>query len=147
MSDLPISTCLKSGIIETIKDIQKHGSQVATISPIHGCCHHLASVLFLEGIPTSPDTHGDGQQETKVDFGPRRPREILHVQGLAKNESPDHLGQPVQETVKRTGANVEVGAVDTVKMVSVEPVAGEKHGKEEDDVPVGSQDVDQAEEF
>lgn len=107
----------------------------------------VTGILLLESITTTPDTHGDDKENEPVEFGSRGPRKKFQIQKLTKDKSANHLHEPIEQTVERPGTNVEVGAIDTVEVVSIEPVTRQKHGKEQDDVVVGAKSLIETEEF
>jgi hypothetical protein len=93
--------------------------------------------VLLPGIATTPDNHGESEQDAKGNLSTDTAADTLDIQKRTDNESSDNLGKPVQETVQGLGAGVEVGTVDTVLLVGVEPVGGPEHGEEQDDVGLG----------
>lgn len=106
-----------------------------------------AGILLLESITTTPDTHSDDKEECPVQFGAHGPRKEFQVQKLTKDKGTNHLHKPIEQTVERSGTNVEVGAINTIEVVSVEPVTRQKHGKEQDDVVVGAKSLIEAEQL
>lgn len=100
-----------------------------------------AGELFLESKSTSPDAHRDGEENTPHDFTAGGTREPLQVLKCAEDVSADHLHKPVEQTVERARPDVEVGGVDTVELIPVEPVTGQKHREQQNDIRVTDQSL------
>lgn len=92
------------------------------------------SVARLPGVTTAPDCHGVGKQDAEADPGTDAAAEHLDVQQRADHRRSDDLGKPVEEIIQGSGADGEVGLVDAIHLIGVEPVGGPEHGEEEDDV-------------
>lgn len=103
-----------------------------------------AGILLLESITTTPDSHSDDKEERPVQFGAHGPRKVFQIQKLTKDKGTNHLHKPVEQTVERSGTNIEVGAIDSVEVVSVEPVTRQEHGKEQDDVVLAAKGLVEA---
>lgn len=93
--------------------------------------------MLLPGIATTPDDHGQDEEDTKGDLGTDAAADTVDIQQGTDDHGSDDLSEPVQETVQGLGAGVEVGAVDAVLLVGVEPVGGPEHREEQDDVGLG----------
>lgn len=127
------------GCVEEAVEYEKeHGSDVAAVFEVLGGGYGAAGELFLECVSTTPDAHGDSEQKAEVNASPNRTGEPFHIKRLAKADGTDHLAKPVEQIVEGTCADVEIGPVDAVELVSVEPVAGQEHGEHEDDVVIGA---------
>lgn len=136
----------------TIENVEEHWADVTRVLPVHvwitlGSGDITWWLLLLPGVATSPDSHGEDHERNPAALGSHRSAEILEIQQVAENESPNNLGDPVERVVKGTSTGVEVGAVHRVELVSVEPVRGEEHREEEDDIGVGADGVVEANEL
>ncbi len=96
-------------------------------------CSVLASVCFGEGVPTTPDGHGEDEDEDEADLRSDCTTDFLNIEGIAKEQGAANLGKVVQKTIEGLSAGVEVRSVDSVKLVGVKPVRGPEHGEEKDD--------------
>lgn len=131
------------GVEESVEEVEEHGANelLTTIGPVDkvvrlvllGSGNLTGDLLVLPGEATTPNGHGQNEEDDEGDLGAETATDALVVEGVADNESADDLGEPVEETVEGTGADVEHGAVETVVLVGVEDVGGEEHREEEDD--------------
>lgn len=155
-SNVPVDKALPDGVVHAVEEVKKHGSHVARGSPVGR--HELArgnslrgdistSVPLLPGIATAPDRHRQSEEHEKPNTGTDTAADLLNVQEGPDQSRSDDLGEPVQEAVQRLGAGVEVGGVDAVLLVGVEPVGGPEHGEEKDDVGLGPDGVPQADDL
>ena len=138
-------------VIEAVENIEKHGPDVAGRRPIlaHGVFGRGlgAGVLLLPRVSPAPDDKGEAEENRPHDLRLQAAPHALHVQGVAEDEGAPDLAEPVEHAVEGAGADVELGRVEVVELVGVEPVAGEEHGKEEDDPGVGPEDLVQADDL
>jgi hypothetical protein len=93
----------------------------------------LTSVGLLKGISATPDSKGQHKQGSPSGLGTGASAHALSIKQISPNGSSDNLSHPVQQTVEGLCAGIEVGAVDSVLLVDVEPVGDEEHGEEKDD--------------
>lgn len=96
-------------------------------------CAGLCACVILKGVPTAPDDHGEDEKCYPGDLGFNRSRQPLHVEAVPEDKGTSHLHEPVEEIVEGAGTGAEVGTVDVVELVGVEPVGGPEHGEKEDD--------------
>lgn len=142
VSNIPVDRGLPDGIIETVEEVQEHRAHIARGGPVRGdkvrVGDGLARVALLPGVAASIDDHGEGEQDEQRRLGADGAAEVLEVEERSVGGGGDNLGKPVQEVVERLGAGVEVGGVDGILLVGVEPVGGPEHGEEQDDGGLGS---------
>lgn len=136
----------------TIEDVEEHWADVARILPIHvwvslGRSNRTWWLLLLPCVATSPNGHGEDHKRDPASLGSHRSAEVLEIQQVSESESANNLGNPVERVVKSTSTGVEVRTVHRIELVSIEPVRGEEHWKEEDDIGVGSDGVVEANEL
>jgi len=102
-------------------------------------CLGIAGEASLEGIPTTPDGHCHEEEDHKSHLGPDSPPESLEVKSIAKDVGADNLSSPIKGVVQGSSSDIELGKVDIVKLVGIEPVAGQEHGEEGDNIVVGAE--------
>lgn len=134
--NVPVDVGLPNGIVKTIEDIEEHVSNISGILPIFsneglGCCL-LASVCLGKGVSTTPDGHGENEEEDEAGLCSDGTTDSLNIEGIAKEQGADNLGKVVQQAVEGLCAGVKVGSIDGVELVGVEPVRGPEHGEEKD---------------
>lgn len=138
-------------VVNTIEDIQEHTTNVVGVLEIdtgrilRGRIR--ASILALPGITTTPDGQGEDEKDTQAKTSTSGAAKGGRIQHVSKDERAKHLGEVVEAAVQGAGADVEPGAVDVVEVVGVEPVTGDEHGEEGDDVPVRDQNLAKALDF
>ena len=150
--DLPVNRGLPRRIVEAVEHVQKHRAQIATTPPIQPLIvvrrRYLPRHLLALPRPTAaPDNHRDSEQDGQTRLGPHAAANRMQIQRMPEHKRPDNLADPVQRVIQGARAHVEVRRVDGVELVRVEPVRGEEHGEEEDDVGVGSDGLVEAEEL
>ena len=104
-------------------------------------------LLLLPCVAASPDSHGEDHKCDPAALGSHGSAKILEIQQVTENESSNNLGDPVERVVQGTSSGVEVRTVHRVELVSVEPVRGEEHWEEEDDIGIGTDSVVEANEL
>lgn len=136
---LPVDNTLPGSIVHAVEEVKEHRTNVALGSPIPALetcdfrVHILTGVPPLPGVPTTPN---NDREDEKADQGcpsTNSTTDALRIKQRAHDTSGHDLRKPVQEAVQGLGARVEVGAVDRVLLVCVEPVGGPEHGEQEDD--------------
>ena len=148
---LPIHARLPCGVIEAVRDVQEHRSNIAIPCPVtfevivFGIV--LASVLPLENIAAAPDRKGEHKHDNPSSLCSGRPPDIGEIESKAEDESSKHLSQPVQRAVESASTRVEAREIDVVDLVGVEPIGGEEHGKEEYDVWIAPKCLPKAEDL
>lgn len=130
---VPVRAGLVGSIVEAVKHVQEHGSDIARVGEAHLRLRIVTFVLPLPSIATTPNGEGQHKQQDPVELGTHGTREPLQIQQQAKGVGADHLAKPVQQAVQRASGNIKVEAIDSIELVDGEPVTGQKHGEEEDD--------------
>ena len=134
---LPVYGGLPKSIIEAIEEVEEHRPDIAMVSPVSwdegGVRDGGTGIDFLVGIATSPDDHGEDEKRDPRNLGSKATANTLDVEKVTQDGSGNDFGKVVQETIQGLGASGEVGAVDTVLLVGVEPVRRPEHGEQEDD--------------
>ena len=147
----PIHACLPSRVVEAVKHVQEHRTDVAIRCPVIdgeiflSCV--FAGVVLLERVTASPDGHGYGEQDSPANPSSNPSRKPRPVKRVAEGECADNLHEPVQGIVQSLRPGVEFHPVDVVELVGVEPIGCEKHGEEKEDVWVGLESLPQAVDF
>ena len=156
---VPVDAGLPDGIVHPVEDVEEHGANIGAVRPIdrwvvvlerlgvETCLDLRTRVTLLESPAAAPDHEGEDKQDGPDTFGTGGSPEVREIQHEAKDTSAEHLRSPVQNTIQRPGADVELGGVDFVELVGVEPVRGEEHREEEDDVWIGEEGLPQAEQL
>jgi hypothetical protein len=128
---IPVDDRLPACVEHSVKEEQEHGSHVATGGPVLVVVRGLAGVQLLEGVPTAIDDHGEGEEANQGGARAGGAAEVLQVEKGADDDGGEDLGKPVEEVIEGLGAGVEVGAIDGVLLVGVEPVGRPEHGEEQ----------------
>ena len=148
---LPVYGGLPKSIIEAIEEVEEHRPDIAMVSPISwdegGVRDGGTGIGLLVGIATSPDDHGEDEKRDPRNLGSKATANTLDVEKVTQDGSGNDLGKVVQETVQGLGASGEVGAVDTVLLVGVEPVRRPEHGEQEDDKGLEADSLPQTDEL
>ena len=140
-----------------VENVEEHGTNIARISPvklrvvvggiIRSITAHLdlsTSVAALESVSATPDGESQHEQDNPACFGSDCTSEARQVEEVSKDQRAEDLRRPVQHVVEGAGAGVELGQVDAVELVSVEPVGGKEHGEEEHDVRLAPESLPHA---
>lgn len=129
---------MPEGIVESVKDVQEHGTDVSGSRPVGwdeiGRFDRGTSVCPRKGVATAPDNHGHHEEEAQCESSAHRAPEIRAIETISHEQRTGDLSEIVQERVEGLGAGVEVSAVDGVLLVCVEPVGRPEHGEQENDV-------------
>lgn len=136
----------------TVEDVKEHWAKVSILLPIDvwetlSSCNLTRWLLFLPCPSATPDRHGQNHKSNPASLSSHRSANILQIQEVSEYKSTDNLRDPVQSVVQSTSAGVEVCTVHSVELVGVEPVGGEEHWEEENDVAVGADGVPETEEL
>jgi hypothetical protein len=150
--NLPVCGCLPSSIIETVEHVEKHGTNITTISPVHRnvtsiFVDALTCVPFLESISTAPDYHGENEQSSKSSLRSDGSAELLQIEAVTKDNSTNDLRAPVQQTVQCLSTGIENGTVDTIELVGGKPVGRPEHWEEKDNVVVRLKGIIETDKF
>jgi len=134
---IPIDSALPEAVIHAIEDVKEHGANVARSGPVisGGVSTGIGS---LESIATTVDDEGNSEEEAPSDLGADTTTEVGEIKTPAHNSGTEDLGEVVKTAVESLGTSVEVGAIDCVLLVDIEPVGREDHGKEENDPGIAS---------
>lgn len=140
---------MPEGVIDTVEEIQEHRTDESRSSPIPTRpaifgVHIGPGIVLLPGVATTPNGHGAQEEADQGSFGADRAAEVFEIEERTQNHGADNLGKPVQEAVQGLGASVEVGSVNGILLVSVEPVGRPEHGEKENHVRVESESFPQA---
>ena len=79
------------------------------------------------------DPHNHTQQNRPSQKRPDPPAVLLLIQQQPDGDTPKNLGDPIDGIVQRPALDIKQDAVVIAVLPGVEIVAGEEHGKEEDD--------------
>lgn len=126
---------MPDGIVESVKEVKEHRAEIARVSPIPR--HEVASntctrVFLLPGVATAVDCKGEDKENGHHDLGTDTAADAFQIKKGANNGGGHNLSKPVEEVVQGASADVEVGGVDGVLLVGVEPVGREEHGEEQE---------------
>jgi len=58
----------------------------------------------------------------------------MHVKCVPEDERAENLTGPVKCIIQRSRSNIEHRQIHAIELVRIEPVAGEEHGEEQDDI-------------
>lgn len=94
----------------------------------------LASIILLPGPAATPDNHCQDEENGPSGAGTRCPTEVAYIEERSDDTRSHDLSEPVQEGIQGASAGVEVGDVDCVSLVCVEPVGRPEHGEQKDDI-------------
>lgn len=149
--DIPINTSLPSSIIKPIADIQNHRPSMPLRPPIIKLIilprNILTRIFLLKSVPATPNGKRKHEHNHPRDLGLCPASDIGKIQRKAKDEGAADLREPVQHIVEGAGARVESHEIHVLELVGVEPVGGEEHGKEQDDVRIGAEGFPEAEDL
>ena len=139
--DSPVDRGLPCSIVEAVEHVEEHRANITVglevKNLIRVCLDGLAGVALLECISPTPDNHSDDQKHHQGDLCAHCAAEAWKVEGISEDQRAEDLARPVQYIVQSACTCVEFGEVKVLEVVGVEPIAGEEHGEEEQDVPVG----------
>lgn len=137
--NLPVDNTLPDSIVHAVEEVEEHGTNVALGSPIPALeirglgVDILTSVSHLPSVPTTPDNNCKDEKGDQGCLSTDRATNTFRIKHRAHDNSGHDLSKPVQESIEGLGAGVEVGAVNGVLLICVEPIGGPEHGEEEDD--------------
>lgn len=144
----PVDTCLPSRIGKAVEHVEDERTGIASVGPVLLLVVLVlgpgAIISLLEHVAETPDDHNGGQQHSPGNLGTSRSADALVVKSKAKDIGANNLHDVVDYAIERTCAGVEVGAVDLGEVVCVEPIGGEEHGEEQNDIWVGEKGLVQA---
>jgi hypothetical protein len=89
--------------------------------------------MFLPGPATTPDDHSEDEENSPRAASTHRTAEVGHIEERADNTRGHDLREPVQEGIQGSRAGVEVGDINCVSLVGVEPVGRPEHWEKQDD--------------
>ena len=101
----------------------------------------------LESISTTKDGECQNQNGNPSNLCSDGPANLGVVETESKDECADDLSSPVEGIVQGSGPGVEVCQVDTVELISVEPIRGKEHREQADDVRFASNGLPEAEQL
>lgn len=141
---VPVDASLPDGIVHAVGKVQNHRSNVllSAISEVNLDVVLLGGDLtrrlcLLPGPAATPDSKGQDDQGDKRSTSTSGSAGLGVIEGPAVDHGADNLCKPVEETIERAGAGVEVGVVHAVVLVDVEDVGAEEHGEQKDDPGLG----------
>jgi hypothetical protein len=91
--------------------------------------------------------HNHTQQNRPSQKGPDPPPVLLLIQQQADGDAPNNLGDPIHGIVQGPTLDIKQDCVVIAELPGVEIIAGEEHGKEEDDERIGFEGDKEAFEF
>jgi hypothetical protein len=148
---LPIYACLPCGVVKAIEQVQEHWTNITIACPVLQVFiinrYRYALILSLESIATSPDCKCKHEHGYPSNLGPGGASNVGKVKAKTKDRGSEHLCDPVHRIVECAGACIELRKIDVVKLVCVEPIRGEEHGKEKHDVGIASNSFPQSDEL
>jgi hypothetical protein len=145
---------LPEGVIETIEEVQEHGSNIARRCPIKGresvwvlgqvgnwveFAIDVPSGVVLPGVSASPNCHRGDIEHDETRLGSDRSAPSLDIKSIAEDQGTNDLSRIVEKAVQSSGANIETSAIDTVLLVGVEPIGAPEHWEQKDDKWLESQ--------
>lgn len=134
---LPIDVGLPDGVIEAVEDVEEHVTDIARVSPVlsnPGLGRRvLTSICLGEGVSATPDGHGEDKEECKATLGSDSSADSLDIKSISETHGAYNLRHVVEKGVESLSSSSEIGTVDGVEVVGVEPIRGPEHGEEEDD--------------
>ena len=140
---VPVDASLPRSVGEAVEDVQHKGSSVALVGPVlldrRLGRAKSAVVCLLELVTEAIDDHDEREQGEQGNLGAHRAAKALVVERKPKDVGADDLEDVVARVVEGASAEVEVGTVDLGKVICVEPVGGEEHGEQGEDVGVGEE--------
>lgn len=149
--NLPVNSALPDRIKEAIEEVQKHGTDIARRGPVGGdkvcSVDGFPRILLLIRVSTTPDGHGQAEEHAQRNAGTSGATHAVDIQQRADGHGSKDLSEPVQEAVQGARTDVEVGRVDAVGLVSVEPVRRPEHGKQQDDKGLSKESIPQTDDF
>ncbi|GAV27014.1 hypothetical protein PMKS-000475 [Pichia membranifaciens] len=139
----PQAVTLVHGVEDPVEDVEEHWADICAVLKVH-CCDLDGAVCvrgdvgscktFLELVTSTPDGHGDAEEEPPTDSGTDASSEPLEVQDGTHDDSTEHLEKPVEQGVQRSSSDVETAGVELVELVGVEPVGGKEHREHDQDL-------------
>lgn len=138
---IPVNAALPKRIIHAVEEVQEHRTDKARGSPIPTLpaivrVHISPGIVLLPGIAATPDSHGNEEEPDKGGLGTDGAAEVGKIKERTQDHRADNLSEPVQETVQGPRASVEVGRINRVLLISIEPIGRPEHGEQENDVRV-----------
>ena len=91
--------------------------------------------------------HDHTQQDRPSQKGPDPPPVLLLIQQQPDRDAAENLGDPINGVVQGPTLDVKQDGVVIAELPGVEVIAGEEHGKEEDDERIGLERDQEAFEF
>ena len=79
------------------------------------------------------NTHDHTQQNGPSQKGPDPPPILLLIEQQADRDAAEDLGDPIDGVIQRAPLDIKQDGVVFAELPSIEVIAGEEHGKEEDD--------------
>ena len=79
------------------------------------------------------NTHNHTQQNRPSQKGPNPPPILLLIEQQADRDAAQDLGDPIDGVVQRASLDIKQHGVVFAELPGIEVIAGEEHGKEEDD--------------
>ena len=108
----PVYARLPCSVVHAVEDVQEHRSNVTGIFEVHlDIClrRNLGSIVcLLPYISSTPDSHGNGEENYPVDLRLEWSANCFSVQRVSEDACANDLGTPVEDVVERSGANVEL---------------------------------------
>lgn len=161
---LPVNARLPRSVGEAIEHVQDKGSCKPGVAPIFlgiqklrrnaidtgprlNGLGPLAGVGSLELVTAAPHNHDQGKKRSPCNLGAHCAADALKVEGEAKDVGTDNLHRVVNHTIERAGSSVKVGSVDLGEVVGVEPVGGQEHGEQGQDIRVSEEGLPEAHDF
>lgn len=129
---------MPDGIVESVKEVKEHGADVARVSPIPRLevgsfdIDISTGIFLLPSVATAVDGEGEGKENGHHSLGTDSTADGFEIKEGSNDGGGHDLSEPVKEVVQGTSAGVEVGGIDGVLLVSVEPVGREEHGEEQE---------------
>lgn len=149
--NVPVGSCLPDRVESTVEHEQEHGTNITTVSPVEldivFGTGFLSGVLFLEVVAASPNDKSGDEEGDDGGFGLCATGESFRVKANTENPGTENLREIVEDAVEGTCSDIELGQVHTLEVIGVEPVAGEEHGEQKNDVPIRNKDGHHAGEF
>jgi len=157
--NVPVDSSLPDGVVETVEEVQEHGSSVARGGPISrlvvrvnwAFCRisvdRFTSVSLGVFESTSPNNQSEDDEGAEGVFGTNRTPNPVDIHKNAIDNGTDDLGEVVEKIVQGLGAGIKVGTVDAILLVGSEPVGGPEHREQENNERLVSQSLPKADEL
>lgn len=152
--DSPIRGCLPRGIKHSVEHVEEHGANITAVTPVQMPLlvvyirYNISTrVGSLEIVSTTPNNEGEDEERHNTGLSTYGAGEAFAVESEAEDSGANDLGGPVENRIEGSSTNVEPGGIDILEMVGIEPVGGEEEWEEEDDVPVGLECFEHADEL